>query len=567
MENIYLIVIALLALLCEITRRAFPQPYPKIPYHKVSSKRIWGDVPAMMKAIKISEDPSRFVFQQCRTLGSPVVQLFFGPFTKPAIFVDDVREVKDILSFRTREFDRSYKSQDTLRPMLRHSSLVKATGPEFKAQRKLWEGFMGMSFIRRVAAPEMHRVALELIELLRTKAKIAGGRPVYFFTDLDLAAFDIIWKVVFGNDLNGVRGEHEGILKGSGQIKQPMSMDSVAEMPMVPKPEMYTTVCFVIKGIEQTFTTYFQRFNHWLVRHGSAYKRKWDSKQRIVDERINGEHARLSKLSRSALLDTEETSGVVLGVRRYLLAQEGDLGASKNIPSTTQQEIHNELMMLLMAGHETNASALSWAIKYLAAHPSKQARLHDSLLEGFSERVHGAQPTVDAILSRSIPYLDACMEETLRHATISSRLARVATMNTELFGYRIPGGASVMLSPYVGAAPFNVPEAHRSLSSQRTKDNYPLLHESSDMDVWELERWLADDGSFDGRRYPRLAFSAGPRACYGKILAMQEFRIILALLVLNFEFAAAPGELASLAAHQRILKVPRHCHVRLITRS
>lgn len=49
----------------------------------------------------------------------------------------------------------------------------------------------------------------------------------------------------------------------------------------------------------------------------------------------------------------------------------------------------------------------------------------------------------------------------------------------------------------------------------------------------------------------------------GRILAMQEFRINLTLLVLNFRFEAPPGELADLSAHQRILKVPRHCHVRL----
>lgn len=305
MERTVLIAIGLLALASELIRRAFPRPYAKIPHHKSSARRIWGDVPAMLKAIKISEDPSQFVFQQCRTLGSPVVQLFFGPFTKPSIFVDDVREVKDILSHRTREFDRSYKSQDTLRPMLRHSSLVKPTGPEFKAQRKLWDGFMGMSFMRRIAAPEMHHVALQLVELLRTKAQIADGRPIYFFSDLDLAAFDIIWKVVFGNELNGVRGQIEGIRGKIAGINQSESLDSIAEMPTIPVPEMYATVCFVIKGIEKTLTTYFQRFNHWLVRQGPAYKSRWGAKQRTVNGVIDSEYERLSQISRAELLDTE----------------------------------------------------------------------------------------------------------------------------------------------------------------------------------------------------------------------------------------------------------------------
>ena len=532
MDSLYLIALGVLVLAFQVYRRAFPRPYPNIPYHKTSSKRIWGDAPEMLKTIKITEDPSQFVFQQCRKLNSPVVQLFLGPFTKPAIFVDDVREVKDILSTRTKEFDRSYKSQDTIRPMLRHSSLVKVTGPDFKAQRKLWEGLMGLSFTRRVAAPEMHRVALELVELLRAKAVIADGRPVYFFSDLDLASFDVIWKVVFGVDLNGVNGEREGIVNGAKDIKQPLSKDSVAEMPVVPRPEMYDTICFVIKGIEKTFTTYFQRLNHWLIRHGSVYRQKWGAKQRTVDGIINDVRARLVKLSKTELSEAEDTSGVVMGVRRQLLAQQGELGS---IPPPSQQEIHDELMMLLMSvglssikygkkmaltpfsqGHETKAGALSWAIKFLTAHPEKQDRLRKALSEAFPERANGDQPAVEDILTRSIPYMDACMEETLRHSTIASRLARVATTDTEVLGFRIPKGASVTLSPYVGAKPMDVPEELRSRTSQKSKNNYQSFWDPQGMDDWEPERWLAEDGSFDPRKFPRLAFSAGPRVCYGR---------------------------------------------------
>ena len=47
---------------------------------------------------------------------------------------------------------------------------------------------MGTSFLRRVAAPKMHRIALELVELLKTKSAIADGRPFYFLGDFDLVA-------------------------------------------------------------------------------------------------------------------------------------------------------------------------------------------------------------------------------------------------------------------------------------------------------------------------------------------------------------------------------------------
>ena len=153
MDGLYIIILfGLLTLMFQIYRLAYPRPYLNIPYHCASSKRLWGDVPDLLRSVKTSQDPAGFLFQQCRNLNSPVVQLFLKPFTKPAIFVDDVREVKDILSTRTREFDRSPKSQRTFRPLLPHCSLVKATGADFKGQRRLWEGLIGTSFLRRVAA-------------------------------------------------------------------------------------------------------------------------------------------------------------------------------------------------------------------------------------------------------------------------------------------------------------------------------------------------------------------------------------------------------------------------------
>ena len=80
---------------------------------------------------------------------------------------------------------------------------------------------MGTSFRRRFAEPKMHRVALELVELLKTKSAIADGRPFYyFFGDFDLAAFDVIWTVVYGMDLNAISRERNGVLERASDITQ-----------------------------------------------------------------------------------------------------------------------------------------------------------------------------------------------------------------------------------------------------------------------------------------------------------------------------------------------------------
>ena len=81
---------------------------------------------------------------------------------------------------------------------------------------------MDTSFRRRVAAPKMHRVALELVELLKTKSAIADGQPFYFFGDFDLAAFDVIWTVVYGMDLNAINRERNGVLERANDATQPV---------------------------------------------------------------------------------------------------------------------------------------------------------------------------------------------------------------------------------------------------------------------------------------------------------------------------------------------------------
>jgi cytochrome P450 len=111
--------------------------------------------------------------------------------------------------------------------------------------------------------------------------------------------------------------------------------------------------------------------------------------------------------------------------------------------------------------------------------------------------------------------MDAWLEECTRHANISPRLVRVATVDTQILGYAIPKGAHVMCSPYVGEAPFDVPESLRSARAREAKYSVDSLW-SPDMGEFRPERWLDEAGNFHPTAYRRLAFSAGPRACFGK---------------------------------------------------
>lgn len=105
----------------------------------------------------------------------------------------------------------------------------------------------------------------------------------------------------------------------------------------------------------------------------------------------------------------------------------------------------------------------------------------------------------------------------MRVANIVPDLVRETACDTQLLGHAIPKGATVVSSLYVGNKPFPseiVPDEVRSENSRSNKGGFKSFWQS-DMDGYHPERWLLDDGTFDAKALPRLAFSTGPRPCSG----------------------------------------------------
>lgn len=170
-------------------------------------------------------------------------------------------------------------------------------------------------------------------------------------------------------------------------------------------------------------------------------------------------------------------------------------------------------------GHETTATLLAWTVKILTNSQAEQTKLRDALRAHFPPSP--TDPDVKAILAADVPYLDASVEELLRVGNIIPEVVREATADTELLGHRIPKGATVVCSTYVADRPFGedvIPEEVRSPSSRANKGGCRTYWEA-DMDGYHPERWLREDGSFDAKAVPMLAFSAGPRACFGELSA------------------------------------------------
>jgi cytochrome P450 len=162
----------------------------------------------------------------------------------------------------------------------------------------------------------------------------------------------------------------------------------------------------------------------------------------------------------------------------------------------SDEELRDELMTLLVAGHETTASSLAWAVERLVRHPEALARLREEAQAGGSE------------------YADAVCKETLRLRPILSLVVRRLKEPMEIGGRLLPAGVTVAPCIYL---------------VHRRPDIYP------DPLAFRPERFLeAAAGT-----YSWFPFGGGVRRCLGASFALLEMRIVLQELVKRLDLKAA----------------------------
>jgi cytochrome P450 len=161
----------------------------------------------------------------------------------------------------------------------------------------------------------------------------------------------------------------------------------------------------------------------------------------------------------------------------------------------SDQELRDELVTVIGAGHETTATALSWAFERLLRNPAVLDRLTRSLPDGDE-------------------YLDAVIKETLRMRPVILDAARRVTREIELGGYRIPAGALLILS---------------AAAIQFRED----LHPSPD--EFRPERFLEQPPE----SYTWLPFGGGVRRCIGAAFAQFEMRVVMRAILERAELRAA----------------------------
>jgi cytochrome P450 len=179
-------------------------------------------------------------------------------------------------------------------------------------------------------------------------------------------------------------------------------------------------------------------------------------------------------------------------------------------PRVARQRLRDELVTLLLAGHETTASTLGWSLHLLDRHPEWRERLHTEACEVLGDRV----PEHNDLLR--LRHTTMVVQEAIRLYPPVWLLPRRAKAADEIGGYRVPAGADVLISPYT---------LHR--------------HERFWDDPERFDPGRFDAGT-DRSRYAYIPFGAGPRFCVGSSLGMMEATMVLAVLLRDLRLAGDP---------------------------
>jgi cytochrome P450 len=199
----------------------------------------------------------------------------------------------------------------------------------------------------------------------------------------------------------------------------------------------------------------------------------------------------------------------------------------------SDRQIRDECFTIMIAGHETTANALSFALWLLAKHPDVQQRLHEEAASVLGSR----NPT--AADYANLPYATAVFSETLRLYPPVWATARTCEIPYEIAGYTIPREAVILVSQFV---------VHRD------------------------PRFFPDPLRFDPERFspanreanksrPRFTFfpfAAGSRQCIGEGLAWMEGVLSLATIARDWRLTPPPGAPSEIALNPAISLRPKH---------
>ncbi|KAH7392516.1 cytochrome P450 [Pyrenochaeta sp. MPI-SDFR-AT-0127] len=409
-----------------------------------------------------------------------------GFFHSDRLVLTNPSALADVLVHRSYDFEKPPWARNFLRKFL-GDGLLMSEGEEHKFHRKQ---IMPAFHFRHIK--EMYSVfwskSMELCDVIKASLgeKKSGVLEIgHYSTQVTL---DIIGLAGLGRDIGSLRNSDDELIKNYEEILEPTTEKAAY---------------FVFHLI----------FPPWLI---SVLPWKLNERVRVTTgnlQRICKDYV-LQRKSKMKYESTESKDGRDI---LSIMIRSNDF---------SDENLVDQLLTFLAAGHETTSSALTWASYLLSKYPKVQAHLRSEIHQSIPNPKLLLDPGFDASsLLEGMPYLNGVCNEVLRLFPTIPVSARVAIRDTTVAGHFIPAGTMLFVVPWA-------------------INRNPALW-GQDSEEFVPERWIDKQtgratmhGGADSN-YSFLTFLHGPRSCIGERFARAELRALLAGFVGSFDMKMA----------------------------
>ena len=385
--------------------------------------------------------------------------------------VNEPALVKQVLVERASEFPKSELLGDALRPLL-GDSIFTTNGQQWERQRAMMEPAFAQARVS-VAFPVMREAVQAMLARLHA---LPDATEHDVEIEMTHVTADIIFRTIFSVPLEGAAAQ---------QIFAAFAMfQSLAPRLLLPS----------LFGFR------------WLVLPWDARRSRKSAAvirsllETLIRPRFDAHHIGAGALDNNPR-DILES---------FLQARDPVSGAPFTFDALVDQ-----VAMLFLAGHETSASALTWALYLVAQSPAIQERMHDEVVKLGTDRAASASDMKGLELTWNV------FRETLRLFPPVGFIARQSSQTCPMRDKTVKAGASVVVSPWL---------IHRHTQLWKQPD------------AFNPDRY-AGEQSRDTLRHAYLPFGMGPRVCMGAAFALQEAVLILSSINRHYRLQAVPGHI------------------------
>lgn len=387
----------------------------------------------------------------------------YGPVVRVApnaVSIVDAAAVPLVLGGNGLPKDRYYRA--------RVPSLIMMNGTQHAQRRKLWNRGLG----NEALSTHSQTAAAGIEKLLAQLDKVAeSGQTTDMTMWMRLYGFDFMGYFAFGKDF--------------GLVQKGADTGAVSAV------------------LNSVFVADIASHLHWLGFRAAFIPG-------LVNKLI-----RLRRFAAKLVEERLQRQATTLDLWYYLGKEDED---SKN--ALTKREMSLEAVLAIIAGSDTTATAMGAALYLLISNPECLAKARAEI-DGLV--ASGQIPWTNIDSHNALPYLSACLNETLRLIPVvptnGSRAVPIGSGGRYIAGHYIPEETEVFVSPY-------------------------LLHHdpryfSPHTEEFRPERWI--EPGWNTQQDAFIPFSAGPSQCVGKNLAKMEFTMVVAAIIRHYDLAFAPG--------------------------